>query len=129
VGHGTESCQFMNDWASGLDNSAATSEVLPSRTASKSCCPRYPCVYKHVCVYPHQSVHICVHIASVSISHYMHTCTCKYMCADNNNVLTHACSHLYVCLFTEGLLVSRHLAVLTPLFRLLHCTSRRWRDE
>jgi hypothetical protein len=27
-------CQFMNDRASGLDNSATTSEVLPSRAAS-----------------------------------------------------------------------------------------------
>ncbi len=34
VGQATVSCQFMTDRASGLDNSATTSEVLPSRAAS-----------------------------------------------------------------------------------------------
>ena len=56
VGHATIVCQLMNDRASGLDNSAATSEVLPSDAAFQSlaCWPRYPYVHKHVCVYPHQ---------------------------------------------------------------------------
>jgi hypothetical protein len=34
VGHATGSCQLMNDRASGVDNSATTSDVLPLLAAS-----------------------------------------------------------------------------------------------
>ncbi len=41
-------------------------------------------------------------------------------------------AHIYTliaCLHTQGLLATRHLAALTPFFRLLYYTSRWWRDE
>jgi hypothetical protein len=42
------------------------------------------------------STHMCAYSKRVYIALHVYTCTCKYMCADNNNVRTHACSHIHI---------------------------------